>query len=308
MSPPPRRSLWRARACFALAPAARHRRRAGGDRPLARARAAARARSRAGAAAGRLHADLLPAGFTSGENESGRGSRSSLPDCLRWDYAEPYPKSFLLCGARAYSWDEGEPRASAATSTRARAGPRPAAAARSTSSRERYPATQPRAAATTRARARRRSGRKPRSRPRPRPRPGGERPTALDYRDREGNLTRFELRRLARARSRRRRRPFSPPPAIDWQSRDAPAAELQRRAVVGCARASRPTHDGRQLLRRRLQRRPPGGQATPSPRPRRRSAPATTSSRPRAELELEGEEIVARVVRRVHARPGARGR
>ena len=29
----------------------------------------------------------------------------SLPDCLRWDYTEPYPKSFLLCGDTAHYWN-----------------------------------------------------------------------------------------------------------------------------------------------------------------------------------------------------------
>jgi outer membrane lipoprotein-sorting protein len=46
----------------------------------------------------------VPAGFTSGEQESGRLALS-LPDCLRWDYQDPYPKSFLLCGGLAHSWN-----------------------------------------------------------------------------------------------------------------------------------------------------------------------------------------------------------
>jgi hypothetical protein len=50
---------------------------------------------------------FVPAGFSSGETE--RGSFSlALPDCLRWDYEEPYPKSFLICGQDAYSWNRGE--------------------------------------------------------------------------------------------------------------------------------------------------------------------------------------------------------
>lgn len=53
----------------------------------------------------------VPAGFTSGEKESGRLALA-LPDCLRWDYQEPYPKSFLLCGGLAHSWnpDDGTGR------------------------------------------------------------------------------------------------------------------------------------------------------------------------------------------------------
>ncbi len=49
----------------------------------------------------------VPAGFASGETESGTVALA-LPDCLRWDYGEPYAKSFLLCGHDAYSWNPGE--------------------------------------------------------------------------------------------------------------------------------------------------------------------------------------------------------
>ncbi len=71
-----------------------------------------RLRTRMAAPAG-LAADFVqtfrPAGFASGEVESGRVALH-LPDCLRWDYLEPYRKSFLVCGSRAHSWVEGEPR------------------------------------------------------------------------------------------------------------------------------------------------------------------------------------------------------
>lgn len=46
----------------------------------------------------------VPAGFSSGEKESGRLALA-LPDCLRWDYEQPYPKSFLLCGGVVHSWN-----------------------------------------------------------------------------------------------------------------------------------------------------------------------------------------------------------
>lgn len=46
----------------------------------------------------------VPAGFSTGEEERGRLALA-LPDCLRWDYAEPYPKSFLLCGEEAFYWN-----------------------------------------------------------------------------------------------------------------------------------------------------------------------------------------------------------
>lgn len=51
----------------------------------------------------------VPAGFSSGEEESGRIA-FRLPDCLRWDYSEPYPKSFLLCGEQVYSWNPEDRR------------------------------------------------------------------------------------------------------------------------------------------------------------------------------------------------------
>ncbi|HEX4954013.1 MAG TPA: outer membrane lipoprotein carrier protein LolA [Thermoanaerobaculia bacterium] len=47
----------------------------------------------------------IPAGFAQGEKETGRLALS-LPDCLRWDYGAPYPKSFLVCGNLAHYWSE----------------------------------------------------------------------------------------------------------------------------------------------------------------------------------------------------------
>lgn len=58
----------------------------------------------AGPSASEFVQTYVPAGFSSGEEEHGRLSLS-LPDCLRWDYAEPYPKSFLLCGDEAFYWN-----------------------------------------------------------------------------------------------------------------------------------------------------------------------------------------------------------
>ncbi|HVS13088.1 MAG TPA: outer membrane lipoprotein carrier protein LolA [Thermoanaerobaculia bacterium] len=50
---------------------------------------------------------FVPAGFSQGETEEGRLS-ISLPRCLRWDYGEPFPKSFLLCDDTAFYWNPGE--------------------------------------------------------------------------------------------------------------------------------------------------------------------------------------------------------
>lgn len=46
----------------------------------------------------------VPAGFTSGEKENG-SLALHLPDCLRWDYQDPYPKGFLLCGDMVHAWN-----------------------------------------------------------------------------------------------------------------------------------------------------------------------------------------------------------
>lgn len=51
---------------------------------------------------------FLPAGFSTGEEERGQLALA-VPDCLRWDYEAPFPKSFLICGEVAFSWTPGEP-------------------------------------------------------------------------------------------------------------------------------------------------------------------------------------------------------
>jgi outer membrane lipoprotein-sorting protein len=50
----------------------------------------------------------LPTGFDRGEEESGRLALD-LPRCVRWDYDDPYPKSFLLCAETLWTWNPGEP-------------------------------------------------------------------------------------------------------------------------------------------------------------------------------------------------------
>jgi len=62
-----------------------------------------------GALAAGFHQSYLPAGFATGDEEAGRVALA-LPDCLRWDYSEPYPKSYLLCGSRLHTWVAGEPQ------------------------------------------------------------------------------------------------------------------------------------------------------------------------------------------------------
>ncbi|MDX1503753.1 MAG: outer membrane lipoprotein carrier protein LolA [Thermoanaerobaculia bacterium] len=49
----------------------------------------------------------LPLGFSSGESESGRVALH-LPRCLRWEYLDPFPRTYLLCGDLLWAWNEGE--------------------------------------------------------------------------------------------------------------------------------------------------------------------------------------------------------
>jgi len=49
----------------------------------------------------------VPAGFASGERETGRVALA-IPGRLRWDYALPYPKVFLIRDGEAYTWNLGE--------------------------------------------------------------------------------------------------------------------------------------------------------------------------------------------------------
>ncbi len=51
---------------------------------------------------------FVPSGFSSGDTESGI-LYVNLPRCLRFEYQEPFPKNFLLCGDWVYTWNPGDP-------------------------------------------------------------------------------------------------------------------------------------------------------------------------------------------------------
>lgn len=51
--------------------------------------------------------EYRPAGFSSGDREGG-DLYLAIPECVRWDYREPYPKSFLLCGTEIHTWNPGD--------------------------------------------------------------------------------------------------------------------------------------------------------------------------------------------------------
>jgi hypothetical protein len=156
----------------------------------------------------------LPAGFSSGERESGRLALA-VPDCLRWDYALPYPKAFLVCDGRVHAWSPEDKSGRAHELDREQQPGLDLLLLPVADLRRRYQAT----AATApeggvrvtltplRPRAELRQAAlvlDPRSR----------RIVEIEFRDREGNFTRFALsgyRPLADAEA------FTPPPDVRWE-------------------------------------------------------------------------------------------
>lgn len=62
---------------------------------------------KAGPITARFEQTYVPAGFSTGDVEKGHFSLW-LPDCLRWSYTLPQVKSFLLCKREAWAWNEEE--------------------------------------------------------------------------------------------------------------------------------------------------------------------------------------------------------
>jgi len=174
-------------------------------------------------AAGPTGADFtqvyIPAGFTSGETESGTLALN-LPDCLRWDYQNPYPKSFLLCGGMVHFWNpedktgrrypidrQNEPGLDLLLlgvedlKGRYRASGRTVADGRievSLVPKEGRPAAKSEALADASFVVD----------------PASQRLVEVSYHDREGNLTRFQIKGYRGLRSGQ----FSPPGGIRWES------------------------------------------------------------------------------------------
>lgn len=95
-------------AAALAAPAARAQAAAAADDPWAPLVEVRRQLRAAGPQAADFAQTYLPVGFSSGgEAEEGRLA-VALPDCLRWDYDEPYPKSFLVCNDQLYYWNEAD--------------------------------------------------------------------------------------------------------------------------------------------------------------------------------------------------------
>jgi outer membrane lipoprotein carrier protein len=173
-----------------------------------------RALAEGGPLAARFTQTYVPKGFSSGESESGT-LFLALPDCLRWDYDEPYPKSFLLCGQDVYAWNRGE-----SVGRRSRVDARQEAGLdllllSVDELRSRYAAT-PGAAGGEISLV-------PLRAPASAPAQAslaldatGKRLVGLSYRDREGNLTRFALSEY-RPRAAAEKDIFQPPAGISWQ-------------------------------------------------------------------------------------------
>lgn len=154
------------------------------------------------------------AGFSSGDQESGRIALQ-LPDCMRWDYTNPFPKSFLLCGGTVHAWNEGDQ-----TGRRYRV------------DRKNEPGLDLLLLGVDELKSRYQATAKPADNGRieiallPKEKklaeltdatltvdPASKRVVAVSYHDREGNLTRFEItgyQDLARQGS------FSPPSGVRW--------------------------------------------------------------------------------------------
>ncbi len=167
----------------------------------------------AGTLAGDFDQTFVPAGFSDGEQESGRLALA-IPDCLRWDYLVPYRKSYLLCGSQLYYWVEGDPQGQRSTleastqrgldllllpaealARRYRASARPEGA-------NRLIELEPLGGDATLARVELTID------------PVRQRPVALAWTDREGNATRFRFSALEAAEPADR---FSPPADLEWK-------------------------------------------------------------------------------------------
>ena len=157
-----------------------------------------------------------PAGFSGEEREDG-DLYLELPDCVRWDYREPFPKSFLLCNEVVYMWNEGESSGRMHTIRVAEQPGLDLMTLQVDLLRERYeavltsadddrvaldltplaPDSELRSASVILD-------------------PAARRPRSIEYTDRQGNLTRFELTDYAPLDDSDR---FQPPNDLEWLER-----------------------------------------------------------------------------------------
>lgn len=156
----------------------------------------------------------IPAGFSTGETESGRLALA-LPDCLRWDYQDPYPKSFLLCGTTAHYWNADDKTGRRYAIDRQKEPGLDLLLLGVDDLKNRY-----RAAAKTAPDGRIEVSLSPKEKLAELADanlvvdPGSQRLVRVSYHDREGNLTRFEIKSY---RGLPRQGQFSPPVGIKWE-------------------------------------------------------------------------------------------
>jgi outer membrane lipoprotein-sorting protein len=158
----------------------------------------------------------IPAGFTSGEKENGRLALN-LPDCLRWDYTDPYPKSFLLCGGVVHAWNEEDKAGRRYKVDRKNEPGLDLLLLGVDDLKERYQAT-----ARPLDAGRIEIALLPKDKGKKAELtdatltvdPGSKRVTGIAYHDREGNLTRFDI---AEYQDLPRQGRFSPPAGIKWE-------------------------------------------------------------------------------------------
>lgn len=182
--------------------------------PWTRIETLRRALAESGPLVARFTQTYVPTGFSAGESEGGT-LYLALPDCLRWDYDEPYPKSFLLCGQDVYSWNRDE-----TVGRRTRVDARDEAGLdllllSVSELRQRYQASAGTGAGEIALSPLRGPARAP-AQAALLLDGSGRRLAGLSYRDREGNLTRFVLTDY-RPRAAAERDVFQPPPRISWQ-------------------------------------------------------------------------------------------
>jgi outer membrane lipoprotein-sorting protein len=167
-----------------------------------------------GATAARFVQTYVPAGFDSGDSESGELALA-LPDCLRFDYEAPEPKSFLICGETAHFWNRDDKTGRRYTVDRREEPGLDLILLGLDQLKERYRATQGQAAA---------GSLEVTLTPRQEQAElasatlvidtASRRVTALSYSDGEGNRTRFEITGY---RPLRRGSRFDPPAGITWR-------------------------------------------------------------------------------------------
>jgi outer membrane lipoprotein-sorting protein len=159
----------------------------------------------------------IPAGFSSGEKESGKLALA-LPDCLRWDYTEPYPKSFLLCGGVVHAWNEEDKSGRRYRVDRKNEPGLDLLLLGVDDLKERYRAT-----ARTADQGRVEIAFSPKDKGKVSSAltdatltvdPASQRVTGVAYHDREGNLTRFDI---SDYQDLPRQGRFSPPAGIKWE-------------------------------------------------------------------------------------------